>query len=412
MLRKLRRAFVELSESSRQAFGALRTHRLRTVLTALGIAVGVATVIAIAAVISGLNSSFTQQVEALGPHSLFISPRPMISRGDWWNYRNRPAVGWGELRALRENATHLALVVPSARTHGSVRRGDEHVDDVEIIGTESEYATASNLRIQQGRFLTDVDTAASRNVVVLGADLGEMLFPSGDALGNRVKIGAQHYEIIGLLERRGAIMGKSLDAIALMPALTFARGFGLHRGLTIAAVAKQDEVNEAEDEIIGILRRYRKLPPEVADNFAVNRQEALLSFYKEMTGGLYAVAFGVGLISLVVGGIGIMNILLVSVKERTREIGVRRALGARRRTILGQFLLEALALSSLGGFFGTALGLFAAQVASWLTPLAARAAPSVVLLGVLFSASVGVIFGAWPAWNAARLLPVEALRYE
>ena len=412
LLQRLRRPFVELMESSRQAGAALAAHRLRTTLTALGIAVGVATVIAIASIIAGLNSSFARQVAALGPHTLFVSSRPWIIRGDWWKYRNRPAVGWGDLRALREGATHLTMVVPKASTNAVVSRGDERVEDIEVDGTEPEYAEASNLRVGSGRFLGEVDATYGRDVVVLGADVAEHLFPGESPLGGEVKLGAGKFEVIGVLERRGKLVGRSLDALAVIPARAFARHFGARRGLTLCAVAKDGEVAQAEDEIVALLRRYRRLAPEVDDNFAVNKQESLLRFYDQTTGALYGVAVGVGLIALIVGGIGIMNILLVSVKERTREIGVRRALGARRRTILSQFLIEALALSCLGGLTGTALGIGAATLAAFLTPVAAAASPVVVLVGVAFSASVGLLFGAWPAWSAANLTPVEALRYE
>jgi putative ABC transport system permease protein len=204
----------------------------------------------------------------------------------------------------------------------------------------------------------------------------------------------------------------NMDARVMIPYTTFLRDLGGKRSLNIAVTAAPEDLSALEDELVGILRRVRQEPPEKKDDFALNRQEQFLRLYRQLTGALYGVAIGVGAITLVVGGIGIMNIMLVSVTERTREIGVRRALGARRRTILFQFLLESSVVAAVGGSIGTALGLGIAQLIALTTPLAAAVTPSAVLLGVVFSAAVGLLFGSWPAWRAARLDPVEALRYE
>jgi putative ABC transport system permease protein len=203
-----------------------------------------------------------------------------------------------------------------------------------------------------------------------------------------------------------------MDKRLLMPFGTFGRIFGMKRSISIAAAAPPGKVTDLEDELTGILRRARAVPPGKADDFSINRQEQLLKIYEGITGALYGVAIGVGLITLVVGGIGIMNIMMVSVHERTREIGLRRALGARKRTILAQFMLEASMVAVLGGAVGTALGLAVAQFIALATPLAAAVTPSAVALGLGFSAAVGILFGSWPAWRAANLDPVEALRYE
>jgi putative ABC transport system permease protein len=198
----------------------------------------------------------------------------------------------------------------------------------------------------------------------------------------------------------------------VLPYTTFLRDLGAKRSLNIAVSAAPEELPALEDELTGILRRVRRVPPDKKDDFSLNRQEAFLRLYEQLTGALYGVAVGVGAITLVVGGIGIMNIMLVSVTERTREIGVRRAIGARRRTVLLQFLIESSLVAAVGGTVGTALGLGVAQVVALVTPLAAAATWKAVALGVGFSAVVGLVFGSWPAWRASRLDPVEALRYE
>jgi putative ABC transport system permease protein len=227
-----------------------------------------------------------------------------------------------------------------------------------------------------------------------------------------VRVEGRPFQVIGVMARRGQMLGMNMDANAMLPYTTFARDLGSKRSLTIAVAAEPGKVPALEDELTGILRRVRHVPPEKKDDFNLNRQDQMLRMYQQLTGALYGVAVGVGLITLVVGGIGIMNIMLVSVTERTREIGVRRALGARRRTILLQFLIESSAVAALGGAIGTALGLGVAQLVALVTPLAAAVTPSAVALGVAFSAGVGLLFGSWPAWRAAKLDPVEALRYE
>jgi putative ABC transport system permease protein len=410
MLRFIR----EVLENIRIAALALGGNRLRTVLTLIGIGIGVATLIGIVGIIQGLNHSFSEQVSKMGASSLNVSKWPWITMGDWWKYRNRPNLTMRDVDAVRRESTLAGAIAPVVQDQREIKFGDDSVATVNIVGSTEEFAEIRGSFPQYGRFLVGSDNDFLRRVVVLGPDVTDQLFGSGElALGHKVRIGGEDFQVVGVLERKGSLLGQSMDLIAIIPFMTFTNDFGGKHSVTISVSAQEPgAVNALEDELISILRRSRSLGPAQDDNFTINRQEQLTRVYDNLTSALYGVATGVGLITLIVGGIGIMNIMLVSVRERTREIGVRRALGARRRTIVMQFLFESIAVSVVGGLFGTAVGLAGAKLISEITPLAAAVTPSAVLLGVVFSTMVGIIFGLWPAWSAATLDPVEALRYE
>jgi putative ABC transport system permease protein len=411
MLRFLRETF----ENGRLAAQALFANRLRTALAIAGIGVGVATLIAIFGIIQGLNQSFSSQLDALGSSSLTVSRRPWIlGPNNWWKFRRRPPVTVRDYLEVKGQSVLASGVAPTIDDSFDMKFADRSISSVQTVGTTEDFSVARGRYPRLGRFLSVSDDQLRQRVVVLGEDVVRALFGAGeDAIGRWVLLSRAPYQVIGVLERKGSLLGQSLDLVALVPFDTFRNDFGAKRSINIAVASADPQALDAvEDEVTTILRRVRGLRPQEEDSFSVNRQEQFTKLYNQLTGTLYAVAFGVGLITLVVGGIGIMNIMLVSVRERTREIGVRRAVGARRRAIVMQFLFESVAVSLAGGAVGTVGGLTVAHFVGELTPLAAAVTPSGVVLGLGFSSVVGMLFGIWPAWTAAQLDPVEALRYE
>jgi putative ABC transport system permease protein len=404
---------VDVLEGARIALYSLKANRMRTVLTTVGIGIGVATLLAIVGIIQGLNSSFERQLATIGANTLHVSKFPWVMRGDWWVYRNRKNFTLPQVDQIRAQAPFITAMSPVVGRGADVSHGEEQLSTVGVNGVTNEYLIISGFEVVSGRFITDADNETTRPVAVLGADVAAGLFPGISPLGQTIRVEGRPFQVVGTLSRKGKILDNNQDLVVMVPFKTFYATFGKQRPFSIAiAVASAEEVKRAEDQLIGILRRVRGTPPDAPDDFSINKPEMLANTYQQLTGALYGVAVGVGLITLLVGGIGIMNIMLVSVRERTREIGIRRALGARKQTIVLQFLMEASAVSAVGGALGTVFGLGAAKIVSLITPLAADVQLLTVIAGVGFAAVVGLLFGIWPAARAANLDPVEALRYE
>lgn len=412
MIAGIRRFGVEAVAAVMTALRGIVANRMRAFLSTVGIAIGVATLMTIYGLVSGLTTSFTNQIAALGSNTMYVTSRPWVIRGDWWDYRNRPPITRADVAALRHDASYLAAVAPVATAAAEVTFRNERIGSVQVRGTTSEYLDTSTLKLEQGRFLSALEGASSNQVVVVGSEIVERLFANETPLGAKIRLGPHRFTVIGVLKPQGKAFGRSLDNVVIIPIEAFGAIYGMQRNMAIVASATPDHLYEAEEQIIEVLRRSRGLGPEVGDTFSINRQSELVKIFNEETSALFGVAIAIGLITLLVGGIGVMNIMLVAVTERTREIGVRRALGARRRTILMQFLVESALVTMIGGCIGTALGLIASSVINRISPVGAELSTTAIVGAVVFSAVVGLAFGTWPASRAAGLDPIESLRFE
>lgn len=395
------------------ALAALKANKLRSFLTMLGIIIGVGTVIGTISLIQGLNRLFANQISALGSGTLYIQKMPWFAGVDFFLYRNRKDITMKEYEAVKKYATLAAAVAPEMGARRIVKYKSEVVEGIRIIGTTEESSLIDNALPQFGRYLTQADVLRRRNVCVIGASVAENLFNKESPIGKRVKIGGYPFRVVGVMEKQGKFFGHSLDDRAIIPVGVFRKLYGSRRWMTIKVrVIDQERMDEAIDELTGILRRVRRVPPGEENDFAINQQSTMTDMYNKITGAVYLVMIGVGSLSLLVGGIGIMTIMLASVTERTREIGIRKAIGARRRDILWQFLIEAATLSGVGGVLGVGLAFAIAKVVASASPIPANIPPWSILLGLGFSSVVGIFFGIFPSAKAAKLDPVEALRYE
>jgi len=410
--RQVRRGFVELRAALGSAVSGVIANRMRAFLSVLGIAIGVTTLVAIYATLQGLTAGFNRQIAALGANTFYVTSRPFIIRGDWWRYRNRPPVTRADVAALRRQGMLLQSIAPVSFAQADVSYRDQRLAFTQIRGTSDELINASTFKVDEGRFLTPLDIELASPVAVIGSEVKERLYHQMNPVGQRLFVRGQRFTVVGVLGSQGKAFGQSQDNLVLMPLDNFERIFGTRRGLAIAVTADPEKLNAAEEEIVEILRRERGLAAHQDDNFSINRQAQLARIFEEQTSVLFMVALLIGGISLIVGGIGVMNIMLVAVTERTREVGVRRALGARRRTILVQFLAESTMVTLMGGIVGVSGGILAAEIISKATPVAAEASAAGAALGLLMSAVVGLAFGTWPAYRAASLDPIESLRYE
>ncbi len=409
MIASTRKSLGALVYALRIAASSIVAYRLRSILTAVGVAMGVSTVLAIVAIVQGLDGAFESNLSALGTGTIYVSQRPWIILGDWWKYRGRPPLTRRDAEFLEERLTLAESVVPFVFHRVRLELGDVKIEEVRVIGSTDGWPRMSGIEPKEGRFLGRADVDAARPVIALGADVAETLRRKGIGVGDEVEVGGFRMRIVGVMPPRGRVFGRSQDDYIVLPISLFERLYGARRSVTIGVVVPPKLVAAAESEIAGALRVRRGLRPQQDDNFSLNQQEMMVAVYKKLTGSLYATAVGLGIVTLIVAGVGIMNIMLVAVAERTREIGIRKALGARPGVILLQFLVEAMLVSTAGGALGTLLGMGFAKAIAAATPLPAGVPMPAIVGGLAFGVVVGVGFGLVPALRASRLLPVDAL---
>jgi putative ABC transport system permease protein len=411
---------IELTDSFGIAMSILRAHKMRSALTALGVIIGIIAVTLMGSAIGGIEIGFERSLSVIGDDILYVEKWPWHHVDDWWNYRNRRTmnVRYAEdlKRIIRDTPnSQLVTAVPTINTSRNVKFGDNEVRGVFTQGTTEEFLMTSTSSFREGRFFTEPESRGGRNVVVLGYDVAEALFPNTSALGNTVLIGGTPFRVVGVYAKQGTFLGLfSFDTYAVVPLQAFMKAFSARLDTSIRVkVADKNRMEVAKDQLTGAMRRVRGLQPEQKNDFEINEQQALRSTLGPIKAGIAGAGLFVTGLALFVGAIGIMNITYVSVKERTREIGTRKAVGARRRTILLQFLVEAIAICLVGGVIGLALSwLMCAAVAAAFPSFPMQFSGSLVITGLIVSTLTGIFSGFAPALSASRLDPIEALRYE
>jgi putative ABC transport system permease protein len=412
---------MNIWESVRLAFDAIWAHKLRSGLTTLGILIGVLTVIGMLALIDGFNKMIAKQLSSLGTTTLYVQKQGLVmSHDDWLNTRGRKNLTIDDAYAVRDNCPSVLRVAPMLDIMSNVKYGKQEVLGTEVNGTTPEFQFIADYEIIDGRAMSNVDMTHSRPVAMLGFTVAEKLFGQQDPLGKEIIISGNRFEVIALLGKKGSFLGNDQDNMLIIPISTYQKMFsgqirnrGRGGSVTIA-VQPLDvaHIETAKDEVTELLRRRRKVPPSKPDDFGIVTADQIMGIFKKITAGVFGLMIGVTLLSLLVGGIGIMNIMLVSVNERIKEIGIRKAIGARKKDIMQQFIIEAVTLSLVGGVTGMILGFILAGLVSVVIKLPASVSWWSVLLGFGFSAAVGIFFGWYPAQRAAELDPIEALRYE
>ena len=402
-------------EAASIALKAIWANKLRSLLTVLGNIVAVTSIIAVVSLVQGLNASVTSMIQSQFAADAFTVSRtsPSMTEEEQLRQQSNPRLTMDDALAIRAAGPNIALVMAESTTTTSVSYRGQTLESVQIRGVTKEYNDIPSTQIEQGRPITPGEFDSGRFVAILGWEVADRLFGQISPLEKTITISGVHFRVAGVAPKKGTILGQSQDQFAVVPLPALQRVFGTRMSLRFTVRPRDPMlVQAAMDDTRVALRIERRLRPKQADNFGIVSSDTFLNIYRSATQMIFAVLLGVVSLSLVVGGIVIMNIMLMVVSERTREIGLRKSLGARRRDIMWQILTESITLSTFGGIIGTALGFTVAWIISQLSPLPAIVEPWSVVLGISMTAIVGLFFGMYPAMRAARLDPIEALRRE
>ncbi|MCH2449515.1 MAG: ABC transporter permease [Gracilimonas sp.] len=408
------RILNSFTEGFKIALSALKTNKIRSVLTALCIIIGITMVTIVDSVTTGMDITFEKSMSMMGQNVVYVEKWPWGMGGEykWWEYRNRKEMELEYVDQIRDYSRYANNVTAAANRGTSIRYNGKSAENVGLSGTTANYLEIQGLNIAEGRMFVQEEIRSGSKVAVIGNTLKESLFDLENPLGKKIRLGGQKFTVVGVLEKQGKFMGlEDTDNRIIIPISAYGQIYGLRSGLQIGVqFSDQAALREGEYELEGIMRRIRQIDATEDNDFALNKPEAFKQQLEGMKAGIYAVGFILSGLSLLIGGIGVMNIMFVSVRERTKEIGIRKAVGAKSWEIMTQFLLEAIAICLLGGIIGVAL-------AGGLTILINQAFVavmnvSVVLLGFSICTVVGVVFGFIPAYRAAKSDPIESLRFE